>query len=61
MKSVGLFFEMDDPVGELDFSQQAYLDLLKDCPVLEITGGVDFDAASSACLDFLDGLSTHRP
>ena len=23
-------------------------------PVLEITGGVDFEAAASACLDFLE-------
>jgi HprK-related kinase B len=57
MKSVGLFFEMDDPAHQLDFSEAAYLDLLKDSPVLEISGGVDFEAASAACLDFLDGLS----
>ena len=55
MKSVGLFFEMDDPALQLDFSEDAYLDLLKDCPVLEVTGGVNFEAASNACLDFLDG------
>ena len=57
MKSVGLFFEMDDPAYELDFSEAAYLDLLKDCPVLEISGGVDFEAASRTCLDFLEDLS----
>jgi HprK-related kinase B len=56
MKSVGLFFELDDATLRLDFSETAYLDLLKGCPVLEITGGVDFDAASRGCLDFLHGL-----
>jgi len=56
MKSVGLFFEMDDPARDLDFSEAAYLDLLKDRPVLEISGGVDFEAASGACLDFLEEL-----
>lgn len=56
MKSVGLFFEMDDPAQDLDFSEEAYLDLLADSPVLEISGGVDFEAASRACLDFLKKL-----
>jgi HprK-related kinase B len=56
MKSVGLFFEMDDPAQDLDFSEEAYLDLLGDCPVLEISGGIDFEAASMACLDFLKEL-----
>lgn len=56
MKSVGLFFEMDDPARELDFSEEAYLALLKDCPVLEITGGIDFEEASIACLDFLETI-----
>ena len=54
MKSVGLFFEMDDPAHALDFSEDAYLTLLEGCPVLEITGGVDFEGAASACLDFLE-------
>ncbi len=57
MKSVGLFFEMDDPAYSLDFSEEAYLELLKNCPILEITGGIDFEAASRACLDFLQALS----
>ncbi|WP_034640898.1 HprK-related kinase B [Desulfovibrio inopinatus] len=53
MKDVGLFFEMDDPAETLDFSEQAYLALLDDCPVLELTGGIDFDAATEICLAFL--------
>ena len=57
MKSVGLFFEMDDSAYGLDFSEEAYVELLKKCPVLELTGGIDFEAASTACLDFLEMLS----
>ncbi len=53
MKSVGLFFEMDDPGGDLDFSEAAYLNLLKDCPVIEVSGGIDFEAAAGICYDFL--------
>ncbi len=54
MKDVGLFFESDGP-GQTgaDATAQDYLALLSGCPVLEISGGVDFDAAASACLDFL--------
>jgi HprK-related kinase B len=55
MKSVGLFFEMDDPACDMDFSDEAYIELLKDCPVMEITGGVDFAVASQTCLNFLKG------
>ena len=53
MKDVGLFFELDGPAQGLDFSQEAYLDLLGDCPVLEFTGGVDFEQAATLCIDFL--------
>jgi len=54
MKDVGLFFESDGP-GQTgaDATAEDYLTLLAGCPVLEISGGVDFDAAASACLDFL--------
>ncbi|GAB6035527.1 hypothetical protein JCM15519_00860 [Fundidesulfovibrio butyratiphilus] len=54
MKDVGLFFEMDDPAARLDFSQDAYLDLLGDCPVFEFTGGVHFAEAARFCMDFLE-------
>jgi HprK-related kinase B len=55
MKSVGLFFEMDDPAKSLDFSEEAYLQLLEGCPVFEITGGTDFESAARQCMDFLEG------
>jgi HprK-related kinase B len=54
MKDVGLFFESDGP-GQAGAEATAddYLALLGDCPVLEISGGVDFEAAADACLAFL--------
>ncbi len=53
MKDVGLFYEFEDPSEPSTASQNAYLDLLGDLPVLEIDGGVDFHKAAEACLDFL--------
>jgi len=54
MKSAGLFFLPGDRADELDFSEEAYIDLLRECPVLELSGGVDFDGAADICLEFLD-------
>jgi HprK-related kinase B len=52
MKSPGLFFL--PPAGhDLDHSDEAYLGTLGDCPVYELAGGADFQAASLACLDLL--------
>lgn len=53
MKDVGLFYEFEDPSEASLASQDSYLDLLGDLPVLEIDGGVDFHQAAMACLDFL--------
>ena len=53
MKDVGLFYEFEDPAESTKASQDAYLDLLGDLPVLEIDGGVDFHRAATACLEFL--------
>ncbi len=53
MKSVGLFFEADDPAQSADATEDDYLALLDDCPVLEFTGGIDFPRASDLCLEFL--------
>lgn len=36
-----------------DLSDPAYLRCLGHCPVWEISGGIDFDAAASNCLDIL--------
>lgn len=53
MKDVGLFYEFEDPAEASKASQDAYLELLGDLPVLEIDGGVDFPLAAETCLDFL--------
>jgi HprK-related kinase B len=53
MKDVGLFYEADDPSEASMAGEDRYLDLLGDLPVLEIDGGVDFQRAAAACLDFL--------
>jgi HprK-related kinase B len=53
MKDVGLFYEFEDPSEPSMASQNAYLELLGDLPVLEIDGGVDFHQAAQASLDFL--------
>ena len=54
MKSAGLFFIPGDKADELDFSEEAYIELLKACTVLELSGGVDLDAAADICLEFLE-------
>jgi len=53
MKDPGVFYEPDDPSEEIRTGPEAYLRMLGDLPVLEITGGVDFDAAARVCLEFL--------
>jgi len=53
MKELGLFFEMDEATRGRDFSEEAYLARLEGCPVYELSGGVDFEAAARFCLDLL--------
>ncbi|MFW5489167.1 MAG: HprK-related kinase B [Desulfovibrio sp.] len=57
MKDLGLFFDWDDASRARDFSRQAYLDMLGDCPVVELSGGVHFEEAAQACVDLLKELS----
>ena len=54
MKDVGLFYEADGPSMEPAFTPETYLELLRGCPVLELSGGVDFKAAARILRDFLD-------
>ena len=56
MKDVGLFYEFEDPSEPSMASQNAYLELLGDLPVLEIDGGVDFHKAAQECLKFLESV-----
>lgn len=50
VKSPGLFFTDDGK--EYDFGNQAYVKLLKNVEVLEISGCVDFDVATETLLKF---------
>lgn len=50
MKSVGLFFRPSQDCAIPSPSEDAYIAFLSRCRVVEISGGVDFAAASEACL-----------
>ncbi len=54
MKDPGLFFFPDNP-GIPDLSPKAYINMLSCRPVFEISGGIDFTAASKKCMQFLKG------
>lgn len=53
MKSVGLFYEGPLEGDDPDFSEDAYLEQLSDCPMFEFSGGVDFERAAESCFEFL--------
>ncbi|MFW5735661.1 MAG: HprK-related kinase B [Oceanidesulfovibrio sp.] len=53
MKSPGLFYRPGDS-RMLDFSEEAYRELLKNCPVYELSGGVDFERAAEKCVALLE-------
>lgn len=53
MKSEGLFYIPGNGARFRDTGLNAYADLLRDCRVVEISGGVDFKAATAACLFML--------
>ncbi len=53
MKPVGVHYRVPADYPKPDFSEQTYLDLLGDCPVLGCRGGVDFDRATDGCLELL--------
>lgn len=52
MKTEGLFY-LPETVQARDNSMEAYLEVLKDCAVIEVSGGVDFDAATELCMTLL--------
>ena len=55
MKDTGLFYESDHDMPLPDFSEEAYLEGLKGCTVLEVTGGADFQRAAEELTKFLKG------
>lgn len=52
MKSTGLFFLPESSDQETDLSEQTYIRFLKSSQVFEICGGVDFQAAARACIQW---------
>ncbi|WP_027177553.1 HprK-related kinase B [Maridesulfovibrio bastinii] len=53
MKSTGLFYLPDSDEKQNDPDIAAYTELLSETTIIEICGGVDFELAANACLDFL--------
>lgn len=53
MKDVGLFYGTTSREETPDFSADAYRALLRECPVFELTGTADFEAAAKACLELV--------
>ncbi|MCK9240961.1 HprK-related kinase B [Desulfocurvus sp.] len=53
MKATGLFYRPADPARPQDPPMSDYVRALSRCAVIELAGGVDFDAAADVCLEFL--------
>lgn len=54
MKSLGLFYDSEDDSAEPEVSEENYLDQLRGCRVLEISGGVDFQKAVDECVKLIE-------
>ncbi|WP_243362284.1 HprK-related kinase B [Fundidesulfovibrio terrae] len=55
MKSTGLFYDTGADMPIPDFSEDAYVEALGGCTVLEVTGGADFETAARELTKFLKG------
>ena len=54
MKGTGLFYLPTNPDRMEDPGVDAYAAMLAKCDLIEISGGVDFDAASEVCLTYME-------
>ena len=54
MKGTGLFYLPSDPARKDDPDVDAYARLLAKADLIEISGGVDFEAASEVCLRYME-------
>jgi HprK-related kinase B len=59
MKNVGLFYLPTEDCRMPTPVEETYIDFLSRCRVLEISGGINFAAATRACLQFVDS-QPHR-
>lgn len=53
MKSPGVFYTSEPGEPRVEFGEDRYVRELEGVSVLEFAGGVDFEAATRVCLDFL--------
>ncbi len=53
MKATGLFYRPADPARPQDPPLAAYVRALSRCAVIELAGGVDFEAGATVCWNFL--------
>ena len=58
MKSPGVFYLQTGRPGTYAHVAGDYLDVLGDCPVLEIAGGASFTEAAALCVAFLERYGT---
>lgn len=54
MKGTGLFYLPSNPGRRKDPDVDAYADLLTKADLIEISGGVDFEAASEVCMQYME-------
>lgn len=54
MKRPGVHYYTSPGKTTTDISETRYLELLEGVPILEASGGVDFEAAKAVCLELLD-------
>jgi HprK-related kinase B len=54
MKATGLFYRPADPARPQDPPLADYVRALSRCAVIELAGGVDFEAGAGVCLEFLN-------
>lgn len=53
IKSAGLFYFPDRGANSYSPSPEDYTDILKQCDMFEITGGIDFEKAADSCMYYL--------
>lgn len=56
MKSLGLFYNLNETKHHPNVSENDYLTHLNGCTVLELKGGIDFEKAVDECFNFLDAI-----
>lgn len=54
MKTPGLFFEMSGDITPPDFSERAFINVMRGVRIYEITGSVNFEEAADQCIGLLE-------